>query len=267
MPEFMSVMPSSGPMPTSGPSFSDIMSRLNSSVTGGNTISPETQYIMKLLQENQNFDTNKGVSEAQALAGRRGLAGSSIEQFGTATAAGDVGRRYDNLRGNVLLDNLARNDARYFFDQNMAMQQQLGQQGIDVARENMRMAEEMANDQARNGLISSVIQGGMPYLLPKLFGAGAPGFLGAGGGIPGLQGGVGLVNGAIPGQGGMGMFGNMGSFGPLAGIAAAMAIRGGMKKGTFGNLGNSLIKVAQPFFAPDKTIKSISKKVKKIFPF
>lgn len=49
-------------------------------------ISPQTQNILNIIKQQQDYAQKQGVSQAQALAGRRGIAGSSTEQFGVQSA-------------------------------------------------------------------------------------------------------------------------------------------------------------------------------------
>lgn len=49
-------------------------------------ISPQTQQILNIIKQQQDYAQKQGISQAQALAGRRGIAGSSAEQFGVQSA-------------------------------------------------------------------------------------------------------------------------------------------------------------------------------------
>jgi hypothetical protein len=136
-----------------------------------------------------------------------------------------------------------------------------------------QLARDLAKVQGRNSLYGSLIGAGgslgSSLLMSRLMGGGS--LFGGGAGAAGAGG------AGASGVGGFGAFGTGGALhalGPVAGVGAALAIRNGMKQGTFGNTGNAVINAAQPFFAPDKAIKSVAnvvsnpvKSIKKVFCF
>ncbi len=85
-------------------------------------MSPELQRTMDIINQLQNTATNRAASTAQALASRRGLAGSSVEQFGVGSAAAEAQRPFTEQQANVLLSEAQRQQqlrdlqARAFFD-------------------------------------------------------------------------------------------------------------------------------------------------------
>lgn len=265
------------------------MARLNQGLRGGQNfqsgldmlkpsnadegLSPEYQKVIDQIRSNATYYGNQGAQQAQALAAKRGLTGSSIEQFGTQTALdntnraaadeesqvqlanlqrrqslqdasakalldrasleGSTGSSQDITGANLTSDEIASQRNMQMFNDQLTLQGLLGQQGIDLARDNMNTSADIANKQANYNLIGSVAGGALPYLLPKIFGssgggaAGSPGFLsslfggGAGAGATGAgPGGIplaGAANGPLAGFGGLGGLAAIGG----AGIASA----------------------------------------------
>lgn len=54
--------------------------------TPSSGISPQTQQILDIIRQQQDYAQKQGISQAKALAGRRGITGSSTEQFGVQQA-------------------------------------------------------------------------------------------------------------------------------------------------------------------------------------
>jgi len=77
--------------------------------TGG--IRPETQRILDLIKQRSDEASKVAGDRAVALAGRRGLAGSSIEGFNQAQAVGEVQKSTRDAEAQILLQNL-QNDQR-----------------------------------------------------------------------------------------------------------------------------------------------------------
>ena len=74
-------------------------------------IRPETQRVLDILAERSKEAERRASSEAIALAGRRGLPGSSIEQFGVQTGIGEARKGFESQEANVLLENARQNEA------------------------------------------------------------------------------------------------------------------------------------------------------------
>jgi len=74
----------------------------------GQGTSPEIQNVMNIIRSLEGTATNSAASRAQALASRRGLAGSSIEQFGVGSAVGEAQRPFTEQSANVLLSEAQR---------------------------------------------------------------------------------------------------------------------------------------------------------------
>lgn len=255
----------------STPNFQDIISSLNNPnrQIGGqatfergvqaaqpfNGISPETQHILDMIRDNQIYNEGRGVAAANSLSLKRGVPGSSMEQFGVQEAVGQAARAAQDARANVLLENLKRNQAlqdlqaRGFFERagqegqiganlgineanltsdeiasnrNLALanrsldlQQLLGQQGIDVARQNIGAQRDINKENALYGLLGSIGGAATPYALSRLFGA-----PGGGGGVLG-----GLLGSSAASTGG-GLVGQ--AFNPAGGAAASSLFPGGL---------------------------------------
>jgi hypothetical protein len=191
-------------------------------------ITPELQQVLDIIRQNQNYAGQQGMSQAQALAGRRGLAGSSIEQFGVQQANESASRAGQEQMANVLLQNVQRQQAlqdlqtRGYFEragqeaslgaqlgtaegqltsdeiaslrniqlanQQMELQRSLGERGIDAQMANIGAQRDIAADEQRNALIGTGASLFAPYLMGGLFGAPGGGG-GGGGGLGGLFGG------------------------------------------------------------------------------
>lgn len=314
MPDFLSLQPtdlaslnsntprypnsSPGSFPSYGPTFQDIMSRLNPTFGGGDTfakgvtsatpstgVSPELQTVLDNIRSNRDYNANAGTSEASALASRRGLAGSSVEQFGVDTAENNADRTAGDQSSTVLLadaqrkqqlqdlltqgyftragqegqagttlsttganltsDEIASLRNMQFQQQQLQLQQQLGQQGIDVANRNIDASKDIANQNGRNQLIGAGLTGVLPSILPSLFPSLNGGGGGNGGGIFNIFNRGGNFNpyagNAAPGPYAPGMAPSATSFTPgLGGLAlagtGAMALSGAAEK-KFGSIG------------------------------
>lgn len=288
-------------------------------------ITPELQQVMDIIRQNQDYAAKTGMSRAQALAVRRGLPGSSIEQFGVQQANEAASRAGQEQMANVLLANVQRQQAlqdlqtRGYFEragqeaslgaqlgtaegqltsdeiaslrniqlanQQMQLQQMLGERGIDAQYANIAMQGDIANRESRNQLIGT----GASLLSPLLFGGG--GGLGGGGG-----GGGGLLSGLFGGGGAAGVGGiantsagaagassslfpgGLGSVGTAAPAGMARFLPGlGLAGLTVGgvlgyqSLSDKAKSVVAPLVNPIKTVKtvgkSVSKAVKKVFRY
>lgn len=252
--------------PTGLPSFQDILERLRfggedkfkqglgvSSFSGG--IRPETQSILDMIRKRQLEDEARAVSGAQALAGRRGIAGSSTEQFGTAQAAGEVAKSARDAEAQVLLNNLNQDNAfrelqaRALFERagqegtltqdeiNSLRSLELGREGLGVARENIAASRDAAKREGKNDLLGNIISGVAPYALPYILGspaAGSKGFIPSLiSKIPGFGGGGAAAGGAASAYGVPGGLigpaaapgGGIGAFAlPAVGVAAGLAL-------------------------------------------
>ncbi len=235
--------------------------------TPANGISPESQKILDNIKANQRDSEASGTSQAIALAGRRGIAGSSIEQFGVQNAISEAAKTGQNAESAVLLANEERNNAlknlqaqamfnrsiygdkAAFDNYQLQLQQILGQQGIDIARENIDVSRKIAEDQARNNLFSAGISAFVPSILNGFGGGGGGG--GMGGGLSSLFGGPstalgrffsggGAATGAGPGgiplasAGGGGNPFMAGGFGGLMGGAGLGFLGSSLGRQTFG---------------------------------
>jgi hypothetical protein len=158
--------------------------------------SPETKQLLENvdLQGKRAFDTL--TSRAQALAGRRGLTGSSIEQFGVGEAGLNATRATLDARNQILLQatqrqqaardlavqalfgqagaglageyGLAQTGAQLTSDEIASLRNlRLGEQGIQLGRENISQAER-ANRRANNPL--NLLIGGIGAGLPAAIG-------------------------------------------------------------------------------------------------
>lgn len=285
--------PPTNPVPTT-PNFQDIYGSLNNPnrQIGGNAnfekgiqaaqpysgISPETQHILDMIRQNQNYSQGQGVAQAQSLAAKRGITGSSTEQFGTQEAIGQASRAAQDAQANVLLENLKRNQSLQdlqaqgyfnranqegqvgaqinnslanltsdeiaslrnmsFQDRSLALQQLLGQQGIDVAQQNINAQKDINKNNSEMNLIGQIGQGVTPWALGKLFpsGANVPGTAGTTG-----RGITGIANIGGTGKGFLGFGGAGGS--PLAAGAEGPASPGLVGPGgaLFNSAGTSAI--------------------------
>lgn len=225
-----------------GATTNDLFQNAIKSATPSAGISSGYQSILDTIKKQQDYATGVGTSAAQSLAAKRGLTGSSIEQFGTQQAVEAASRAAQDASTNALLQNESQQNALRqlqaqlygsraqslaglnsdeltslrnadFSQQQLAQQGLLGQQQIDLARANIGAAEDIASEQARNSLISSGASILAPYLLPKLFGFGGGG-AGAGG-VPGAAGGggSGVLGGLFNIGGGNGFLGLSGAGG------------------------------------------------------
>ena len=313
--------------PNPVPSYSDVIAPLKNmptAATGNDSlynqgismlrpsegIDPSLQAVLDRIKTSSLEAGDRGASMASALASRRGLAGSSIEQFGVQTALGeaekaardaesqvyiqDAIRRFQlkDASGKAMLDrsgleftsganaNMALSQAAgdeltsnrnflMYLDQ-LELQKQLGQQGIDLGYANINASRDIAKQQGQQGMLNA----GIGALLPSLFGGGG----GGGGFLSNIFGG-----GGAPTAGGFTPYAPGGVPGPYAADAGVPAAGGGMMSAlplaglTIGGIaayqslsdkGKSLV---APLVNPVKTVQtvasSVSKAVKKIFPF
>jgi hypothetical protein len=188
-------------------------------------ISPETQQVLDIIRKNQDYSSAQGASQAQALASRRGLAGSSVEQFGTQSANEAASRAGQDATASVLnqytqqqaamkqlqaqglfqrsgqelqgsdqlqqtqnqalitrmqqegtlsSDEIASLRNMSYANQSLALQSLLGQEGLDISRQNIGVSQDIANQQSRNQLLGLGSNLLAPYVLPRMFGS-APG--------------------------------------------------------------------------------------------
>jgi len=259
--------------------FQDILSRLNQfqaprpPTTG--TLSPEIQGALDLISTQQREAEARAASNAQALAGRRGLAGSSIEQFGVAQGTAEASKPFLEQRTKLLLDQAARDQQSQdlfaqlqnqrdiaaanltsdevaslrnieLANQQLALERALGERALQIQQENIGISAELARKQAETELLGSGISALAPFLLGGGFGGG-----GGAGGLSGLFGGGNTVLGRLFGGGasdvlvgrGTGQFvpgiGNVGTgVGPLSNFAGLGSLLGGAG---LGFLGGSLV--------------------------
>lgn len=280
----------SGPLPFgtgANPTTYDAVRGYFSGPSADAVYSPGTNRILDLLRSRGMETRNRGISEAQALAVRRGIQGSSTEQFGVQQAGAEADKATIDSETSVLLNNLKMAQERdmmaaklasdelasirnfMFGQQNLDLQRQLGQQGIDAANANADAARDAAEKQAQYGLIGTIGQ----TFLPRLFnmgGNGLPGTAGASGapslfarlfgnGGGGAAGGAELssmiMNGGAPAPAGAasslfpGGLGNSGT----PGVAGAGTPFSGMA-GLFGNVAGGLAGnyAGQKVFGPTK---------------
>lgn len=239
-------------------------------------ISPQYQSILDTIKKQQEYATSTGTSAAQSLAAKRGLTGSSMEQFGTQQAVEGASRAAQDAGSNVLLQNesqqnqLRQLQAQLYGNraQNLAglgsdelnslrnadysanylqLQQQLGQQGLDISRQNIDANRDIAQQNSRNQLL----MGGASILAPMLFGGGGgggmglPGLFGASGGAAGAAGGfTPYAAGGLPGPYAYGA-GAAGAGTGLSGFAAAHPL-GAMAAAGYGSMLQS--KFTAPYF-------------------
>lgn len=318
-----------------------------------NLIGPDTQQILDYLGQQGDLNKETGISNAVSLAARRGLSGSSIEQYGTQEAGAQADqatlgarisvlneaakRRQDaqskladlysgrgNTEAQLTSDELASLRNADFSNRYLDLQKQLGQQGIDISRENIDANRDIARRDSRNNLIGNIISGGIPLLGLLGKGGGGGGLFGGGTGAAGTSGLGSLFNFGIGGGGAPlapgafgpaspGMFGaggsilntagaatpGLGAILPgLAGYSLGQNVFGTSKEGKIGGiaggiggsffgpagagigafagqgLGNAYSKlsdvgksVVAPALNPVKTVTTIAKSVKKVFPF
>lgn len=274
-----------------GPTFADIMKRLNQPLGGTQNfqsgidtlkptqgLDPAYQKMLDQIRSNASFYGDRAGQAASALAAKRGITGSSTEQFGVQTALDNTNRTAADQEAQVYMSNLQRQQAmqdataKAYLDrsglegtasananmtganltsdeiaslrnmalgqQSLTLQQQLGQQGIDIANKNIDASKSIAQQNGMYGLAGSLLPGllfggggggaGGGGFLSSLFGgggAGAAGAAGAGGFMPYAAGG--LAGPYAYGAGGAG--GAAGAGGMAAFLAAhpALAIAGG----------------------------------------
>lgn len=93
--------------------------------------SPETQQLLRNNSSQGDLLYNKLTSTAQALAGRRGLSGSSIEQFGVGQAGLNAGQATIDAQNQILLQASQRQQAA----RQLAAQALFGQAGANLSGE------------------------------------------------------------------------------------------------------------------------------------
>lgn len=216
-------------------------------------IDPSLQAVLDRIKASSVEAGERGASTASALASRRGLAGSSIEQFGVQTALGeaekaardaeaqvyiqDAIRRFQlqDASGKAMLDRsgleftsgananmalsqaasdeLASNRNYLSFLQQLELQRILGEQGINAQYANIDASKDIAKEQNKAGFINA----GIGAILPGMFGGG-----GGGGGFLSniFGGGGGTMSGVGTGATGYSSFmpGGAGAVGTGAGV-------------------------------------------------
>lgn len=210
-----------GGMTPKGSQFSDIQ-KLLIPQNNAQGISPEASNVMNLINQQRDYYAHLGESAAKARATQFGNAGSSIEQFGIAQADQQTNQAALGAQSNVLTSDMANQLAQRqqlagltsdeiaslrnmeLSQQYMGMQQNLGQQGINLGYQNLNQAAKLGQQQGTNQLIGS--------LAPLLFGGGGGSFggFGSGGGnsfISGLFGGSSSAPSLTPGGAGGGFTG------------------------------------------------------------
>lgn len=288
------------PNPNS-PTFQDILNRLNkpadlsssplfqqaitaSTPSGG--ISPQTQNILDVIKKQQQQSQAEGIAAAQSLAAKRGITGSSTEQFGTqqaielaqrtgqdattAALTNDLNQQnalkmtqvqglfqgaglqlqsnddLNKLAATLTSDQIASLNNMDFQNRSLALQQLLGQQGIQAANANIAAQKDISKQNSQYGLAGSILQGATPFALAKLFagtaGAAAiPAALGAGatvGGATGIAGGgLGLLAANPLSAYGAGSIGTGGATAATgAGIAGGAAVGAGLLGAGIGSM-------------------------------
>lgn len=86
----------------------DMLERGLATLNAGGGTSPEIQAVMDRIASLRSTAEGSAASRAQALATKRGIGGSSIEQFGVGSAVSEAGRPYTEQEANVLLQEAAR---------------------------------------------------------------------------------------------------------------------------------------------------------------
>jgi hypothetical protein len=119
--------------------------------------SPGTQRILDLLKQQGQDTRDSGISAAQALAVRRGLSGSTQEQFGVQRAGAEADKATIDAQTNVLLQNLQRQNevknliAQGYFNRadqegNVGAQYDLTQFSTEAQRRNLLAQLTSQND-------------------------------------------------------------------------------------------------------------------------
>lgn len=256
------------PFIPAGPAFSDILSLLNKPMTGGQDYfdrgmqvstpstgtDPALQEVLNRIRSNTADAASRGASTAQALAVRRGLPGSSIEQFGVQTALGEAEKAGRDAESNVYLQDAIRRfqlqdlQSKALFDrggmafdaennrilnaanftseeiasqrniaammQQLQLESMLGQQQIDLGYANIGAQQDANEQNAKYGLINSLTSAVLPSLL-----FGGKGLFG-GGAAAGAGGGGGLLGGLG------GLFGGGGGASSLVGAGTGQIVPG-----------------------------------------
>ena len=167
----------SGSYPGTSPNFSTIQNLMAPPASG---IAPAYQSAIDLINKQRDYYANLGTGVAQGLAARRGMAGSSIEQYGTQEAINQANLSATNSTasllgsganaqtqltsnlGNLTSDEIASLRNMGLSQQQLALQQSLGQQGLNIAQQNIGAAQRVAQQQGTNSLINS----GMNLMAP-----------------------------------------------------------------------------------------------------
>ena len=212
-------------MPQGSPNFSNIQSMLAPPSTG---LQPQYQQILDTINQQRDYYGAQARASAVSLAAQRGQTGSSMEQFGVNQAdlstnmaslnaiqqtlgqSAQAQTANTQLGAQLTSDEIASLRNLGLSEQSLGLQQQLGQQGLNIAQQNITSAQNIAQQQARNNLLMS----GSSLLAPYLFGGG-----GGGGLFGGMGGGQGLFGGGGTGGmlgSGLGLFGGpgLGATGP-----------------------------------------------------
>jgi len=158
-------------------------------------IRPETQKILDEIREQSEVGMKMGISTARALAEKRGIEGSSIEQFGVQSAVkqseqvrqaaelpvlqqelgfneeltklrahglfgiGEMERSNAVAAAQLTSDELATIRNLMENDKNRELQKYLGERGIAVSMANASAAASAARDQAKQNLLGQVLGG------------------------------------------------------------------------------------------------------------
>lgn len=168
-------------------------------------ISPQYQTILDSIQKQQDYANSVSAANASSLAAKRGLSGSSTEQFGVqqglaqnslvaqnaiqstlgqnaqqqtqlqALQAQLYGNRANQLAG-LNSDELTSLRNSDYSQQYLQLQQSLGQQGLNIQQQNIAANQKIAQQNAQN----SLLQSGATLAAPYLFGGGGGSAGGAG---------------------------------------------------------------------------------------
>lgn len=86
----------------------DTLERALGQISPESAISPAVQQALDVIRERTERARERGISEAQALAAKRGLTGSSIEQFGVAEASEAAERVGREAETSILMDEVSQ---------------------------------------------------------------------------------------------------------------------------------------------------------------
>jgi hypothetical protein len=115
-------------------------------------ISPETQQILNIIRQQQDYAQRQGVSQAQSLAAKRGITGSSMEQFGTQQAIEAAARSGQDASAQVLGQNFAANEALKQMQaqalfQRAGQQQEVGTTEAGLGNQRDILASQLTSDE------------------------------------------------------------------------------------------------------------------------